>query len=185
MLVGADLASDGTMIRIMPLASCVALSALLADAGCVDSHVPEAGSSVFTAEVRKVTLDNRGGGYGPHSPPGAACDIQKATYTVTIEDHLLAWQYCAGSDGSYAPVVGDRTLSDTEWSQLVPALRGLIVADGSLCGADLPVRALIVTTTTDLEYGDAFYGCQIHDRPLIATDGLSAFESAARDLARK
>jgi hypothetical protein len=44
---------------------------------------------------------------------------------------------------------------------------------------------LIVTTTEDLEYGDVFYACQIHDRPLITTAGLSAFEFAVRDLARK
>ena len=166
------------MLRFIPL--------LLTLVACVDDHVTEIGSSIFTSEVRKVVLDNRGGGYGPFSPPDAACDVQKAKYTLSIGEHLLAWEYCDGfPDGPYTPVASSRTLGDTEWTELEPALRALVVAGGDLCGADRPMVALIVTTTDDLEYGDAFYGCQIHDRPLIATDGLSAYEAAVRDLARE
>ena len=159
-------------------------ASLVALVGCAGDHVTQVGKPVVDSSVRKLVLDNRGGGFGPFSPPDAACDIQKATYTATIADHGLAWQFCVGSgSGPYTPVSGSRALSDTEWNGLSATFAQLVVASGTTCGADKPMVALIVTTSDDLEYGDVFYACSIHDKPLIATEGLDAFEGAARQLA--
>ncbi|HEX7841400.1 MAG TPA: hypothetical protein VF469_28170 [Kofleriaceae bacterium] len=165
---------------------CVALPLV----ACTGGHVAAPGDSVFTADVRKLTLENRGGGFGPLLPPGAACDPQPATYTLTIVGHQLASEYCqvtgSGSTATYTPRSGVRALGDDEWSALVPTLAALIVSDATTCGADKPVLALIVTTGEgDREYGDDFYACRDRSKPYIISHALDSAQQALGELARK
>jgi len=166
-------------------------SAFLLLVACSDpGHVTTAGQSIYTQSVQKLVLENRGGGFVPPVPPTAACDPQISKYTLVVAGRELAWQYCdfhgTGDSATYEPKSGSRTLTDSEWTGLQPTLSALVVDEGKTCGADKPTLALIVTTGAgDLEYGDGFYGCQTHDKPLITSDGLSGAEQAFYDLARK
>jgi hypothetical protein len=166
---------------------CVALSLAACTGG---GPVTAAGESVFTADVRKLTLENRGGGFSPLPPPGAACDPRIATFTLTVAGHQLAWEYCqvtgSGSTATYTPRSGVRALGAEEWSALEPTLAALIVSDAMTCGADKPTLALIVTTGEgDLEYGDDFYACRDRSKPYIVSDALSSAQQALGELARK
>lgn len=164
--------------------------ALAACGGTDGGHVTQPGQSVYTRAVTKLVVSDEGGGFTAQPPTGAACDPQRAGYTLTVADHRLAWSYCAVTgDGSaaadYAPTSGARALSDAEWAALQPTLRGLVVDDGKTCGADKPTLTLVVTTAAgDLTYGDGFYGCAIKDKPLIESDALSAALQALGTLAR-
>jgi hypothetical protein len=170
--------------------SSLLLCAALPLVACTRGHATASGESVFTADVRKLTLENRGGGFGPLPPPGAACDPRPATYTLTIAGHQLASKYCqvtgSGSTATYTPRSGVRALGDDEWSALEPTLTALIVSDATTCGADKPVLVLIVTTGEgDLEYGDDFYACGDRSKPYIASDALSSAQQTLGELARK
>jgi hypothetical protein len=160
----------------------------LAGCGGDVGSVVQTGKSIYTNAVERLVLENHGGGFAMPLPSTAACDPQVAKYTLTVAGHELAWQYCAfhDNDETYEPKSGARMLSDSEWSSLSPALEALVVDDGKTCGADKPKRALIVTTNSrDVEYGDGFYGCQIHDKPLIKSESLDRAEQAFYELARK
>jgi hypothetical protein len=90
------------------------------------------------------------------------------------------------SGNTVAPTSGSRTLTSSEWTSLQPALRALVIVRNDGCGADKQELALSVTTASASQaYGDSFYGCQIHDRPVIDTDALGAAEQALAALATK
>jgi hypothetical protein len=156
--------------------------------GSEGGHVTQPGHSVYTTAVQRLVVENHGGGFIAPPPPDAACDPQPSKYTLDVGTHALAWQFCAakvsGTGTTYEPASGSRALTDGEWTSLQPALQALVVDDGKTCGADKPTLTLTVTTASgDLEYGDGFYGCEIHDKPLIASDGLSGALQAFHDLA--
>jgi hypothetical protein len=168
------------------------LTAVLPLAACTSSggHVTDPGDSIYNSDVRKLVVENRGGGFLPPPPAGAACDPQPASYTLTIAGHRLDWQYCtvtgSGSTATYAPHTGSRALQDAEWSALEPKLAALIVSDSLTCGADKAQFALVVTTPAgDLEYGDDFYACQDRSRPYILSDALGNALGALGALARQ
>jgi len=170
--------------------SSLLLCAALSLAACTRGHVTAPGESVFTADVRKLTLENRGGGFRQLPPPDAACDPLPATYTLTVAGHQLSWEYCqvtgSGSTAIYTPRSGARALGDDEWSSLAPTLAALIVSDATTCGVDKSVLALIVTIgEADLEYGDDFYACRDRSKPYILSDALNSAQQALGDLARK
>jgi hypothetical protein len=168
------------------------LTATLPLAACTSSggHVTDPGESIYTGDVRKLVVENRGGGFVPPPPIGAACDPQPATYTLTVAGHQLDWQYCevSGSGGAatYTPRTGSRALLDAEWSALQPELVALVVSDRLGCGADKPQYVLTVTTSAgDLEYGDDFYACVAPSRPYIVSDALGSALGALGALARQ
>jgi hypothetical protein len=168
------------------------LTAVLPLAACTSSggHVTDPGDSIYNSDVRKLVVENRGGGFAPPPPAGAACDPQPASYTLTVAGHRLDWQYCemtgGGSTATYTPRTGSRTLQDAEWSALEPRLAALIVSDRLTCGADKAELALVVTTPAgDLEYGDDFYACQDRSRPYILSDALGNALGALGALARQ
>jgi hypothetical protein len=168
------------------------LTAVLPLAACTSSggHVTDPGDSIYNSDVRKLVVENRGGGFLPPPPAGTACDPQPASYALTIAGHRLDWQYCeiagSGPTATYAPHTGSRALEDAEWSALQPRLAALIVSDSSTCGADKAQFAAIVTTSAgDLEYGDDFYACQDRSRPYILSDALGNALGALGALARK
>lgn len=168
------------LLTALPLAACTSSA----------GHVTAPGESVYTSDVRKLVVENRGGGFAPAPPSGAACDPQPATYTLTVAGHQLDWQYCemtgSGSTATYTPRTGSRTLQDAEWSALQPELAALVVSDRQTCGADKPTLALIVTTSAgDLEYGDDFYACQDRSRPYIVSTALDTALAALGALARQ
>lgn len=179
--------------RLLPvrgMRSSLLLCAALPLVACTGGQVTAPGESVFTTDVRKLTLENRGGGFSPLPPPGAACDPRPATYTLTVAGHQLAWEYCqvtgSGSTAIYTPRSGVRALGDDEWSALEPTLAALSVSDATTCGADKPVLALIVTTGEgDLEYGDDFYACGDRSKLYIVSAALSSAQQALGELARK
>jgi len=153
-------------------------------------HVTDPGESIYTSDVRRLVVENRGGGFGSPPPPGAACDVQRASYTLSVAGHQLDWQYCemtgSGSTVTFTPRTGSRALQDAEWSALQPKLAALVVSSGSTCGADKPQLALTVTTSAgDLEYGDDFYACQDRSRPYIVSAGLDGALAALNTLARQ
>lgn len=167
------------------------VTALLPLAACTSpGHVTDPGDSIYTSDVRKLVVQDRGGGLIVPPPAGAACNPQLATYTLTVSGHQLDWQYCemtgSGSTATYTPRTGSRALQAAEWSALQPKLAALIVSDRIDCGADKPQFALIVTTSAgDLEYGDDFYACQDRARPYIVSDALGGALAALGALARQ
>lgn len=172
--------------------SSLILIAALPLVGCTSGggHVTDPGESIFTSDVRKLVVENRGGGFAPSPPAGAACNPQLASYTVTIAGHQLDWQFCevtgSGSTATYTPRAGARTLDSAEWSALQPKLAALVVSGAQTCGADKPEFAAIVTTSAgDLEYGDDFYACQDRSRPYLLSDTLGQALAALGELARK
>jgi hypothetical protein len=147
------------------------------------------GDPIYTPDVRKLVVEDRGGGFAPGPPPGAACNPQLATYTLTVAAHRLDWQYCeqtgSGPDATYAPRSGSRVLTAAEWDALQPTLAALIVSDAMSCGADKPRLAVTVTTGDgDLEYGDDFYACLDRTRPYVVSDALDRALGALGQLAR-
>lgn len=167
------------------------LTTALALASCTSSpgHVTDPGESIYTSDVHKLVVENRGGGFGS-PPPSAACDPQRALYTLTVAGHQLDSQYCemtgSGSTATYTPRTGSRALQAAEWSTLQPKLAALVVSDRVDCGADKPVFALTVTTSAgDLEYGDDFYACQDRSRPYIVSDALGGALAALGTIARQ
>jgi hypothetical protein len=172
--------------------SLLLLTATLPLAACTSSggHVTDPGESIYNSDVRKLVVENRGGGFLPPPPANAACDPQEATYTLTVAGHQLDWQYCemAGSGGAaiYTPRTGSRALQAAEWSALQPKLGALVVSDREGCGADKPRYALIVTTSAgELEYGDDFYACMDRSRPYVLSDALDGALGALGALARQ
>jgi hypothetical protein len=168
------------------------LTATLALAACTGGgdHVTDPGESIYTSDVRRLVVENRGGGFLPPPPAGAACNPQPATYTLAVAGHQLDWQYCevtgSGSTATYTPRTGSRALQAAEWSALQPKLAALIVSDRLDCGADKAQFALTVTTPGgDLEYGDDFYACQDRSRPYIVSDALGGALAALGALARQ
>ena len=168
------------LLATLPLVACTSNS----------GHVTDPGESISAADVHKLVVENRGGGFVPPPPPGAACDPQRAAYTLTVAGHQLDWQYCemtgSGSTATYTPRTGSRALQAAEWSTLQPKLAALVVSGRADCGADKSVFALTVTTSAgDLEYGDDFYACQDRSRPYIVSDALGGALAALGALARQ
>jgi hypothetical protein len=148
---------------------------------------PQPGDPVYSDDVVKVVLDDRGGGFAEPPPPGP-CDPQIATYTATVASHQLAWTACdyVGSPPTTTtPRIGDRILGDAEWSSLEDALAAIdVVARTGGCGADKDMLALTVSTAqTSIEYADAFYECNNPGKPLVDTDALDHAMSVAGELA--
>jgi hypothetical protein len=174
---------------VLPVLASV-LASVLATA-CVGAGDPVTaiGHSVYTSSVERLVLDDLGGGFALPPPPDAACDPQIASYDLTVADHQLTWSYCevagTGQDATYTPRSGARALTAGEWSALQSTLGALVVVDDSNCGADKGQLALTVTSAGGtVAYGDGFYGCMIHDRPLIDSDALSNAEYGLGQLAR-
>src|SRR4051812_28660023 len=167
------------LLAALPLAACTA-----------SGHVIDPGESIYTPDVRKLVVENRGGGFAPPPPTSAACDPQPARYALTIAGHRLDWQYCegtgTGSSEVFTPRAGSRTLEGAEWSALQSRLSALVVSGDLTCGADKATYAAIVTTSAgDLEYGDDFYACQDRSRPYLVSGALGQALAALGELARK
>lgn len=172
------------MRSLLLLTAAVPLAACTSGGG----HVTDPGESIYTSDVRKLVIENRGGGFLPPLPAGAACDPQLATYTLTVGGHQLDWQYCemtgTGSTATYTPRTGSRALQATEWSALQPKLAALVVSDRHDCGVDKPTYVLTVTTPAgDLEYFDDFYSCTDPSRLYVRSDPLGGALAALRMLA--
>ena len=160
---------------------------LLFVTACVDSGDPvtAVGKSVYSPSVETLVLDDKGGGFVIPGPPGP-CDPYVASYTVTVDTQHLAWSRCVITGNTTAPRSGARPLTTDEWASLQPTLRALVIVSNNDCGADKPVLELSVTTASSSQaYGDAFYGCHIHDRPVIDSNALDAAEDALAALATK
>jgi hypothetical protein len=156
-------------------------------AACLDGNGPvtAVGKSVFTPSVETIVLDDKGGGFIAPGPKGP-CDLYVASYTLTIDTHHLAWSTCVRSGDTVAPRTGGRDLTTAEWASLQPKLDALVVVRNDDCGADKGELALTVSTPSGSQaYGDSFYGCQIHDRPVIESSALGGAEQALSALATK
>jgi hypothetical protein len=170
------------LLAALPLGACTH--------GGGGGHVTDPDESIFTADVRKLVLENRGGGFVRPPPAGAACDPQPASYALTVAGHRLDWQFCevtgTGSTATYTPRTGSRALDSAEWSALQPKLAALVVSDRMMCGADKSRLAAIVTTSAgDLEYGDDFYACQDPSQLYLVSTALDQALAALGELARK
>jgi hypothetical protein len=149
---------------------------------CTNGSAPptQPGSGVYTSAVESLVLENKGGGFTAPPPPGG-CATGKATFTVLVDSRMLGWSMCNDSN---VMTTGSRVLSATEWTALEAKLDDLVVVTSTTCGADKAEVALTVKTSGGSQaYGDAFYGCQIHDRPLVASEALDAADYAMRGLA--
>jgi hypothetical protein len=155
----------------------------IACASCI-SPVSPPGHDVYTDAVTTVVLERKSDGLRPPPPDGAShrsCS-PAAVYTLAVGSHALAWKLCA--DGELVP--GSRVLTATEWTALEDALEGLVATTSSSCGSDSEELDLTVSTATGgtQVYRDDVDDCgPIHDRLLIAHDGLWAAEDAMRRLA--
>lgn len=153
----------------------VALSLLLLACGPTKGPVTTVGASIFTSDVTTVVAEDHGGGFVPPPPAGSACVYRAAKYILTVATKNLDWTRCVSSGMlPYTVAKGNRTLSDTDYKNLVPYLENLtVVAGDGQCGADKQTLDVTITTPTGQQtYGDSFYSCSIKDKPLIRSESL-------------
>ena len=143
--------------------------------GPTKGPVTTVGASIFTSDVTTVVAENHGGGFVPTPPPGSACALGSAKYTLSVGSKLFDWTRCVSSGMMpYTVAKGSRTLTDAEYKNLVPYLENLtVVAGDGTCGADKGTLDVTITTPSGTQiYGDSFYSCSIKDKPLVKTDAL-------------
>jgi hypothetical protein len=137
--------------------------------------VTTAGKSIYTSDVQTVVAEDEGGGFVPQPPPGSACSLGAAKYTLTVATKQVDWTRCVSSGTDpYKQTMGSKTLSEADFKELTTYLEKLTVApNDNTCGADKPTETLtIVTPSGQQVYGDSFYACNTKDKPLVQSDGL-------------
>lgn len=163
------------------------LLALLACPAACDSSGGDDGSmfatkdntSVLTAAVGAVVAESKGGSMvHPPPPSGASCDRGQYRYTLVLATGALSWERCAvageGTSASdYTVEPGSRTLTASERTAAVEAVRVVRVSTEDTCGADKPMLNLEVWAgQSSLVYGDGFYRClQIYEHH-VESEGL-------------
>lgn len=160
------------------------------DDGELTDHRPPA-ASVYDGRVRQLQFEDRDEGTTHLAlPRDAVCNPYVSSYTVGVADHQLAWRYCERAadpaDGrAYAPHIGERALSDSEWSALEPALTALAVSPGGpKYFADVGIPRLTVTTDDGArEYTSDIVTCSPGE--CIVNDALLDAMQAASELAGK
>lgn len=147
----------------------------------------QVGQAIFSTKHLSITLENKGGGFVPRPPDGSACGYSTGKYVFEVASKKLIFTRCdsAGAGVPYTISSGTKVLSTMEYQTLVGVLEKLRVVKSDRCGADKPRESLTVVTRTGIqEYGDAFYGCMIKDRPLLDSGELSGAISTARELSQ-
>ncbi len=168
------------LIAAVPMAACTSRS----------GPVTEPGASIYTPDVRKLVIENDGGGFEPERPPDAACYPAASLYTLTVGGRQLAWKTCDETSSDGMPVftlrTGSRTLADAEWSMLQPTLAGLVVSDQRTCSEDAPELTVTVTGSGgDFVYHDDINSCLGPPNVYVLGDGVGAVLGALGELSRK
>lgn len=140
------------------------------DGGGPQPPATQVGQSVWNSSVTMLEAQDQGGGFVPQPPPGSTCMVNAKKFTLTVASRGVAWTRCVG-DGkaAYMETSGSRTLSETEFKNLLPLLENLrIVKPTGFCIADasmLTVKAATPLGTQD--YVDDGFQCQVKDKPLL------------------
>lgn len=146
------------------------------DGGPPQPPATQVGQSVWNSSVTLLEAQDQGGGFVPQPPPGSTCKVNAKKFTLTAATRGVAWTRCVG-DGkaAYMETSGSRTLSETEFKNLLPLLENLrIVAPNGGCIADASM--LTVKATTPLgaqDYVDDGFQCQVKDKPLLDRGTIS------------
>ena len=98
------------------------------DGGAIQPPVTDSGKSVWNSSVNLLVAQNLGGGFTPQPPPGSQCLVGAKKFTLTVATRNLDWVRCIG-DGkaAYTETTGSRSLSETEFKNLLPLLENLRV----------------------------------------------------------
>ncbi len=148
-----------------------ASAAAMASCGDLDGERPNDGS-VWPSNASKLVARDEGGGFvGPYSPPGSDCVLSEATYTLMVGTRILASAQCEAA-GAGAPLhlrFTTRTISSEELCRVSHAMRGLILSDRAVCGADKPFLSVAVSTfaRTTTTYRDEVNSCQTGNDPYV------------------
>jgi hypothetical protein len=147
------------------------------------------GSSVFSPEVTQASLRSLGGGFGPLTPDGAACQLGVATFTVVLGPPTLTFSRCQvvgdySVAASYMPQSGQIPLNPAQLATVRAALGAVTVSNKRTCGADKGTVELEMSTLTQsLTYGDDFYGCLPNYKAFVDTQALDNLYSVLDGLA--
>ena len=146
------------------------------DGGAIQPPVTDSGKSVWSSSVNLLVAQNLGGGFTPQPPPGSQCLVGAKKFTLTVATRNLDWVRCIG-DGktAYTETTGSRSLSETEFKNLVPLLENLrVVPAGGGCITDASMLTLRITTPLGAQdYVDDGFQCEIKDRPFIDRGALN------------
>ena len=158
----------------------IAITALMLGLGC-DGGAPqppttENGKSVWSSSVNLLVVQNLGGGFTPPPPQGSKCLVGAKKFTLTVASRNLDWVRCVGDGKSaYMETTGSRSLSETEFKNLVPLLENLrVVSPDGGCIADAPMLTLsVITPLGSQAYVDDGFQCEVKDRPFIERGALN------------
>lgn len=146
------------------------------DGGLTQPPVTDSGKSVWNSSVNLLVVQNLGGGFTPQPPPGSQCLVGAKKFTLTVASRKLDWVRCVGDGKSaYMETTGSRSLSETEFKNLVPLLENLrVVSPDGGCIADASMLTLRVTTPLGTQdYVDDGFQCEVKDRPFIERGALN------------
>src|SRR5262249_31394349 len=92
-----------------------------------DQPVSTSEASVLNSDVTQTTLRQLGGGFGPQTPAGAACQLGVETYDVSLTTSMLTYSRCheAGDfnvAASYTPQSGTLSLTPAQLAMVRTAL---------------------------------------------------------------
>ena len=121
-----------------------------------------ADQSLWPADATQLALVNAGGGLPAPTPAGSDCaDSGVGTFTVSVADRKLSWDYCAYQmAGGNKHLTDARTLTANEFQSVVSAVKAVAISTKTDCGADKPTEKLQITTPASTkEYLDDFYAC--------------------------
>jgi hypothetical protein len=145
------------------------------------------GDSVLTSHTSRVLAESLGGGFGPGVPATAPCHLEYS-FDFTLATGDLTWRICRvqgayNDPANYSIDSGTRTLTASERTQVVTAIRAVTISDGGNCGADLDSRQLTVTSSgVTTTYADDFFACGRQDRPYVTSQTLAQLLDMYRTL---
>ena len=161
------------------LAFVLSIFFVVAATGCGSGEPLQQQNGVVTGATVSVVLASTGGGLGPGTPQGAACDPSVWTYTVTLANHDVGWDRCQVTGAwdnptDYVLDQGKIQVAAGSWAAIQSALDGLQFSSGTSCGEDAPSRDLTVTNASgSVQYGDDFYACTMTFPRYVTFDSLN------------
>jgi hypothetical protein len=118
--------------------------------------------SLWPSNATQLVFVDAGGGLPAPMPAGSDCsDSGAGSFTVTVADRKLSWDYCALQTGAGNKQLTDsRMLTADELQSVITAVKGVSLSTRTSCGADKPSEKLEISTPAgSKEYLDDFYAC--------------------------
>ena len=136
--------------------------ALLGVACSTHSDDDAVDQSLWPSNATQLVFVDMGGGLPSPTPAGSDCpDAGAGSFTVTVADRKLTWDYCEPQTGAGNTQLTDsRTLPPAELQSVITAAKGVTLSTRTDCGADKPSEKLEISTPEGTkEYLDDFYAC--------------------------